>query len=73
MFNEKTIQQVRAKHDALKQKALKKYRDKGLYENFGQKEVRELQDYIGGDIYSLEGASEVLTSFNRWAMNFTGE
>lgn len=67
----KTIQAIRKKSDQLK----KKLDGKHVKENFGQKEVRQLEDF--SDIWSLDyndrlTAIKIIDSFNNWVMNYTG-
>jgi hypothetical protein len=45
-----------------KKKLINKAKKSGLYENFGQKEVRQLSDKFG---YTSE-----VQQFDNWAMNF---
>ena len=50
-----------------------KAKDKGLYENFGQIEVRKLKDkYINLSDYSdkMNNKRKLLDDFNEWCMNF---
>ena len=49
--------------DKAKQSLINKAKSKGLYENFGQKEVRKLQDKFG---YTKEVAE-----FDEWASNYS--
>lgn len=68
----KTIQAIRKKADQLKNKL----DGKPIKENFGQKEVRQLEDF--SDIWSLDyndrlTAIKIIDSFNNWAMNYTGK
>jgi len=48
----------------------------GLYENFGQHEVRKLKDtYIDISDYSREmnAKRDALRRFDNWCMNYTGK
>ena len=48
---------------------------KGLYENFGQKEVRKLEDkFIDSSDYSEEMNKNrrLIQMFNEWCMNYCG-
>lgn len=60
----------------IKSKLIEKAEKKGIYENFGQKEVRELKDkYLSKlEPYSKDWMRACLEidSFNNWAMNYTG-
>jgi hypothetical protein len=56
-----------------KQKLIDKALKNGLYENFGQKEVRELEyKYIDISNYSkpMNEKRKKLESFNEWCINF---
>ena len=49
--------------------------DKGLYENFGQKEVMELEDkYIDTSSYTdeMNNIRDSIQIFNEWCMNYCG-
>lgn len=65
----KTIQAIMKKADQLK----KKLDGKPVKENFGQKEVRQLEDF--SDIWSLDysdrlKAIKIIDNFNNWVMNY---
>lgn len=67
----KTVAAIRKKAEQLK----KKLDGKPVKENFGQKEVRQLEDF--SDIWSLNyddrlKAIKIIDDFNQWAMNYTG-
>ena len=56
-------------------KLIKVAKSKGLYENFGQKEVRKLEDkYINLSDYSTEmnNNRKLIQSFDEWCMNYCG-
>ena len=53
-----------------KRKLIAKYREDGIYENFGQREVRKLHDKYSDFLYSSE--FNPIDSFDQWCMNFTG-
>ena len=55
-------QEINERISSLKLMLIKKAQTKGIYENFGQKEVRKLQDIFG---YTPE-----IEEFDKWAMNF---
>jgi len=48
--------------DKMKKSLIVKAKSKGIYENFGQKEVRQLEDKYG--------YTPAVQKFNEWAMNF---
>lgn len=57
-----------------RQSLLKKVKRTGLYENFGQKEVRQLEDkYINSSDYSSEMnlIRITLQNFDNWCANYT--
>ena len=56
-------------------KLIKKADSKGLYENFGQTEVRKLEDkFIDISDYTTEMNSNrnLINSFDNWCMNYDG-
>ena len=56
-------------------KLIKRVEDKGLYENFGQKEVMELEDkYIDTSSYTdeMNNIRDSIQIFNEWCMNYCG-
>lgn len=59
-----------------KKKMLKRRaKENGIYENFGQDEVRELKDkYINISKYTdrMNKAREQLDNFNEWCMTYNG-
>ena len=69
----RTTKQIKDKIDALKQKLHKKQ----VYENFGDKEQRELDEYIG-DIWDYDYSNRMIIApmtkqFFEWCYNYTGE
>lgn len=63
----KAISQAKAK---LKRKA----ETSGIYENFGQKEVRKLREYIDLGCYTQEenAKRQALESFDDWCSTYNG-
>ena len=57
-----------------KQVMIAKARRRGLYENFGEKEIRKLKDKYGYDPYSInpevKAIVEKIDRLNQWRMNF---
>jgi hypothetical protein len=54
---------------------IEKYNKNGLYENFGQKEVRLIEEnFINSSVYTTEMNSnrDKLQIFNEWCMYFNG-
>ncbi len=70
--NPKLRKEIEKYRTALK----KKWASKGAYENFGQKEVRKLEDkYIDSSDYSNEMnvARDIIGIFDNWCSSYTGE
>jgi len=55
--------------DQKKKALINKVKTKGLYENFGQKELRELQDSY--PMFEPE-VSKLILEFDEWCMNYEG-
>ena len=56
-----------------KRKLINKAKKQGLYENFGQDEVRAIEDkFIDSSSYTdeMNRNRSLLNSFDEWAMNF---
>jgi len=61
--------------NATKKKLIKKWKTKGAYENFGQKELSKLEDkFLNISDYSddMNKIRDILQQFDDWAMNYTG-
>jgi hypothetical protein len=56
-----------------KKKLIKKAKVQGLYENFGQKEVRELEeDYLSLGYHPEEiNAYNLILNFEKWCMDYS--
>lgn len=54
-----------------KQNLIVKFRKNGLYENFGQKEVREIQDKYWTDFQNTK-ISFIIADFDDWCANYIG-
>lgn len=57
-----------------KQKLERRAKEHGLYENFGQKEVRQLRDkFVDVSDYNTEmkNIRQAINRFDAWCMNFT--
>ena len=54
-----------------KQQLLKRYQKSGIYEDFGQNEVRKLWDKYGDDFTYMQ-KSQPIRDFDSWCMNYTG-
>lgn len=73
----KESQLTKAKADIKKKKnaLIKKWKTKGAYENFGQKEVGKLEDkHINSSSYTdeMNQIRKVIQDFNEWAMSYNG-
>ena len=61
--------------EKVKNKLIKKAKSKGLYENFGQNEVRKLEDkHLNSSDYTdeMNKKRNLIQSFGEWCMNFDG-
>ena len=58
-----------AKH---KGQLIARYQKHGIYENFGQTEVRQLRDKYGTD-YTYQRTTQPIDDFDQWCMRFTGK
>ena len=75
MINEGVLSQVNSEINKYKKQLEAKWKSKGAYENFGQKEVRKLEDkYIDRSDHSdeMKQIENVILLFDEWAMNYTG-
>ncbi|MDY0138254.1 MAG: hypothetical protein RBR50_01020 [Candidatus Izemoplasmatales bacterium] len=73
MTNDITAKRFETIVSQTKQKLINKVSKRGLYENFGQKEVGELKDkYIDSSSYSDNSNAKraILSSFDDWAMRY---
>ena len=71
----RTAKQIANKITKLKVGLVKRAKNKGIYENFGQAEVFELKDYIG-DVYEYpylerKVIQNIINSFDEWCMNYS--
>lgn len=72
----KTVEQIKAKNETLKKKLIDKAERQGIYENFGDSEMRQLDEFIG-DFYAYSWADrkavdEITLEFFSCAINYTG-
>lgn len=61
--------------EAKRKTLIRKAQTKGLYENFGQREVRELEDkYLDLSDYSEDGklCQNLIGDFDNWCMTYEG-
>ena len=55
-----------------KAKLINKAKQSGLYENFGQKEVMNLENkFLTGIFHMDKKTNQSIQSFNDWCMNYT--
>src|SRR6056300_971721 len=74
--NEASVSQVRSTISRVKKQLMKKWAKKGGYENFGQKELRNLKSKFKENPYGSpeeRQISQMLSSFDNWAMNYSGD
>ena len=67
--------QVRSVISKVKKQLMRKWKQKGGYENFGQKELRQLQNKFDYNAYGDKDEREIshmLDDFDNWAMNYDG-
>ena len=60
--------ELRKQVEEHKNRLMNKARKQGLYENFGQKEVRELKDKIGCWEPSNAELHQIIDNFDSWCM-----
>jgi len=67
--------QVRSAISKVKKELMRKWKQKGGYENFGQKELSQMKDKFDYNPYGSPDErqiSKMLDGFNDWAMNYDG-
>ncbi len=70
------ITNVKRAIERRKEKLIKKAKENGLYENFGQDEVRELEGrYIDSSSYTdeMNKIRDLIHEFDCWAMYYNGD
>jgi len=70
----KTIKQAETLISKEQTKLIAEAQSKGLYENFGQKEVAKIDKALGYPNYCIGAERELamlLMNFDNWCMNFT--
>jgi predicted kinase len=68
--------QVRSTISRVKKGLMKKWKQKGGYENFGQKELSQMKDKFDYNPYGSSDErqiSKMLDAFDTWAMNYDGD
>ena len=72
-MNPSEVKKIRETVNRFKKQLIRKAQKKGVYENFGQKEVRKLTDIIGSNLYTApQEIRSILFNFDDWCMNYTG-
>ena len=67
--------QVRSAISKVKKELMRKWKQKGGYENFGQKELSQMKDKFDYNPYGTSDErqiSKMLDGFDNWAMNYDG-
>ena len=67
--------QVRSAISRVKKQLMRKWKQKGGYENFGQKELSQMRDKFDYNPYGSSDEREIakmLDGFDNWAMNYDG-
>jgi hypothetical protein len=67
--------QVRSAISKVKKGLMKKWKQKGGYENFGQKELSQMKDKFDYNPYGSSDERQIakmLDGFDNWAMNYDG-
>ena len=67
--------QVRSAISRVKKQLMRKWKQKGGYENFGQKELSQMKDKFDYNAYGDKDEREIshmLDAFDNWAMNYDG-
>jgi len=67
--------QVRSAISKVKKGLMRKWKQKGGYENFGQKELSQMKDKFDYNAYGDKDEREIshmLDAFDNWAMNYDG-
>jgi len=75
ILNEGVLSKVNAEIKKYKKQLENRWKTKGAYENFGQKEVRKLEDkYIDISDYTdeMNKVRDAIQSFDDWAANYDG-
>lgn len=71
-----TLDQANNEIKQLKARLIKRCRTHGISENFGQNEVRKLQDKYADSLCGVSPDREIwlsITAFDDWCMNYTGK
>lgn len=75
MEKKEQIKQLRNAINRTKNNLVKKAKERGIYENFGEREIRRLEDkYIDISDYTEEGKEikRIMDEFKEWARNYCG-
>jgi hypothetical protein len=70
-----TITKIKRDIASAKRKLKRKAFNKGIYENFGQNEFRNLQDKYFDHLYDIEYREgvDLIFSFFDWCVNYNGD
>ena len=73
-INPKVIQFLKKSIKIYQDRLIKKAKESGIYENFGQKEVSALKDKFSNyDGYmDMNQRQAIIQEFDNWCMNYTG-
>jgi len=56
-----------------KERLIRKAAHAGIWENFGQEEVRLLESTYSDHRYLRDGVWDKIMAFDKWCMDYTGE
>ena len=68
--------QVRSAISKVKKQLMRKWKQKGGYENFGQKELCQMRDKFDYNPYGSSDerhVAKMLDAFGNWTMNYVGQ
>lgn len=74
-INEGQYEKVRSYIEKTKRELIKKWKAKGGYENFGQKEIEEIEKRFNYNPYGSKEEREIaslIRTFDEWCMNYDG-
>ena len=74
VINEGTLSRVNSEIKKYKKQLENRWKTKGAYENFGEKEVRKLKDKYDDHSYSDENKqiTSAIENFDKWSANYDG-
>jgi len=68
----KEAKQLDCAIDRIKARLIKRAKEHGIWENFGQKEARELMDKYGKNFNYDSDIRRMITYFEQWIINYDG-